>query len=55
MNSNYQFLKFKDGWWSVIFYVSLDSWGKWRGPFDTKAEAKIDCVNASRNRYILEE
>lgn len=53
MKSEYKFRKFTDGWWSVIYYVSLGNWGKWRGPFDTKADAEIDCAQASRGRYSL--
>jgi len=53
MNSNYKFRKFTDGWWSIIYYVSLESWGKWRGPFECKADAEIDCVGASRGKYQL--
>jgi hypothetical protein len=49
----YKFRKFSDGWYSVIYYISLESWGKWRGPFITKADAEIDCAQASRGRYSL--
>jgi len=51
--SKYKFRKFTDGWWSVIYYVSLDNWGKWRGPFESKADAEIDCAKASRGEYSL--
>jgi len=53
MNSKYKFRKFSDGWWSVIYYISLGSWGQWRGPFNTEAEAEIDCANASQGEYSL--
>lgn len=53
MSEEYKFRQFSDGWWSVIYYISLGSWGKWRGPFDTKSDAEIDCANASRGRYEL--
>jgi len=53
MKSEYKFRQFEDGWWSIIFYAGLDSWGKWRGPFKTKADAEMDCANASRGRYSL--
>lgn len=49
----YKFRKFKDGWWSLIFYYGHDNWGKWRGPFETKADAEIDCCAASRGKYSL--
>jgi hypothetical protein len=51
--SKYKFRKFSDGWWSVIYYTSLDSWGQWRGPFVTKADAEIDCAKASGGEYSL--
>jgi len=53
VNSKYKFRKFSDGWWSLIYYASLENWGKWRGPFDTKADAEIDCAKASRGEYSL--
>lgn len=53
MNKKYKFLNFPDGWWSVIFYTTTQSWGKWRGPFDYKSDAQLDCANASRGEYEL--
>ena len=53
MKSEYKFRKFTDGWWSIIYYLSLENWGKWRGPFDTKADAEIDCAQASQGKYSL--
>lgn len=41
----YTIRKFKDGWWSVIKFDVTNQWDQWRGPFETKAEAEIDCVN----------
>ena len=52
-SKEYKFRKFADGWWSVIYYVSLGNWGKWHGPFLTKADAEIDCCEASRGRYSI--
>lgn len=52
MNKNYKFRKFADGWWSVINYSGI-GWGQWRGPFKTKADAEVDCANATRGRYEL--
>lgn len=52
----YKFGKFKDGWWSVINWnhdLKTVRWGKWRGPFDTKIEAQIDCANHTQGRYQL--
>jgi len=49
----YKFGKFSDGWWSIIYYVGLQSWGKWRGPFKTKIEAQLDCANIPRSGYEL--
>lgn len=46
MKKKPKFKKFEDGWWIVIFYVCHDGWGKWRGPFITKADAEIDCMNS---------
>ena len=53
MNDEYKFRKFEDGWWSIIYYFSLENWGKWRGPFNTKADAELDACSASRGRYQL--
>ena len=53
MKSDYKFLKFKDGWWIVIYYVSCESWGKWRGPYETKADAQLGCANTARSGYEL--
>ena len=60
--SKYRIKKFTDGWWSVIDWNdglsplqegSGPRWGKWRGPFDTKADAEIDCANTTKGRYEL--
>lgn len=62
MKSKYRIKRFTDGWWSVIDWndgyeqdgvTKGPRWGKWRGPFKTKADAEIDCANASKGRYQL--
>ena len=47
-SKRYAVRKFPDGWWSLCkFTIGAVGWRKWRGPFNCKADAEMDCANVS--------